>query len=42
MGQVIMLSSLKKNEKDKLSNQDLMWQEERRRRKVRRLDFEIR
>ena len=42
MGQVIMLSSPKKNEKDKLSNQDLMWQEERRRRKVRLLDFEFR
>ena len=28
-------------EKDKLTSQDLEWQEQRRKRKVRRLDFEI-
>ena len=42
MGQVIMLNYPNKTAKDALSNQDLMWQEERRKRKVRRLDFEIR
>ncbi len=30
-----------KKEKDKLTSQDLEWQEQRRKRKVRRLDFEI-
>ena len=29
-------------EKDKLTSQDLEWQEQRRKRKVRRLDFEVR
>ena len=28
-------------EKDKLTSQDLEWQEQRRKRKVRKLDFEI-
>ena len=42
MGQVIMLNYPNKTAKEALSNQDLMWQEERRKRKVRRLDFEIR
>ena len=31
-----------KKEKDKLTSQDLEWQEQRRKRKVRKLDFEIR
>ena len=30
-----------KKEKDKLTSQDLEWQEQRRKRKVRKLDFEI-
>jgi hypothetical protein len=31
-----------KKEKDKLTSQDLEWQEQRRKRKVRKLDFEVR
>ena len=44
MEQVIMLNSYmpKKEQKEGLTDQDLQWQEQRRRRKVRRLDFEIR
>ena len=39
----IMVSSNNKHNKiDGLSSQDLQWQEERRKRKVRKLDFEIR
>jgi hypothetical protein len=40
---VIMVQSPKKqNKSDTLSPSELAWQEERRRRKVRKLDFEIR
>ena len=44
MDQVIMLNSYmpKKEKKEGLTDQDLQWQEQRRRRKVKRLDFEIR
>ena len=44
MEQIIMLNSYmpKKEPKEELTDQDLQWQEQRRRRKVRRLDFEIR
>ena len=42
MSQVIMLSFTKKRENMELSQQDLDWQEARRKRKVRKLDFEIR
>jgi len=43
MDKVVMLNSYGLNkEKDGLTDQDLQWQEQRRRRKVRRLDFEIR
>ena len=42
MSDVIMLSSAKKRENVGLSKQDLDWQEARRKRKVRRLDFEVR
>ena len=43
LGQVVMISSsVKKKEKDGvLSDSDLMFQEERRKRKVRKMDFEI-
>jgi hypothetical protein len=38
-----MLNSPQKEQKTNiLSTQDIMWQEERRQRKVRRLDFEVR
>jgi len=40
---VIMLNSLKENSKTNvLTSQDIAWQEARRQRKVRRLDFEVR
>ena len=44
MDQVIMLNSYmpKKIKNEGLSDQDLQWQEQRRRRKVKRLDFEVR
>ncbi len=43
MTQNVMLNSFKtKKKNDGLTEQDLMWQEERRKRKVRKLDFEIR
>ena len=42
MSKVVMLNSGVKKEKDSLSPQDLQWQEERRKRKVRKLDFEVR
>ena len=43
LGQVVMISSsVKKKQKDGvLSDSDLMFQEERRKRKVRKMDFEI-
>ena len=43
MDKVLMLNSYgSKKEKDGLTDQDLQWQEQRRKRKVKRLDFEIR
>ena len=42
LSKVIMLNSTQKEQKNVLSQQDLMFQEERRQRKVRKLDFEIR
>ena len=44
MEQVIMLNSYmpKKGQKEGLTDQDLQWQEQRRKRKVRKLDFEVR
>ena len=43
LSQIIMLNSLKKNQnKGVLTSQDIAWQEARRQRKVRRLDFEVR
>jgi hypothetical protein len=43
LSQVIMLNSLKQNQnKSVFSSQDIAWQEARRQRKVRRLDFEVR
>ena len=43
MDKVVMLNSYgSKKENEGLTDQDLLWQEQRRRRKVRRLDFEIR
>jgi phage FluMu protein Com len=43
LGQVVMINSPQAKQKNNvLSNADIMWQEERRQRKVRRLDFEVR
>ena len=43
LNKVVMLISGKRMEKDNsLTPQDMQWQEERRKRKVRKLDFEIR
>ena len=42
MSEVIMLSFTKKRENVELSQQDLDWQEARRKRKVRKLDIEVR
>jgi hypothetical protein len=43
LSRIVMLNSLKENSKTNvLSSQDIAWQEARRQRKVRRLDFEVR
>jgi len=43
LSRIVMLNSLKEVQKSNvLSSQDIAWQEARRRRKVRKLDFEIR
>ena len=43
LGQVVMLNSYQPNSnKGVLSHQDIEWQEQRRKRKVRKLDFEVR
>jgi len=43
LGQVVMINSPQAKQKNNvLSNADIMWQDERRQRKVRRLDFEVR
>ena len=42
LNRVIMIRSNEEKESHGLSSQDLAWQEERRKRKVRKLDFEIR
>jgi hypothetical protein len=42
LSQVVMLNSGKVMEKSSLTPQDLQWQEERKKRKVRKLDFEVR
>ena len=38
----VVITQLDKKETEGLSSQDLQWQEQRRKRKVRKLDFEIR
>ena len=43
LSQIVMLNSYQpKNNKGVLSQQDIQWQEQRRQRKVRKLDFEVR
>tara|TARA_A100001201_G_scaffold16324_1_gene19384 strand:- start:372 stop:542 length:171 start_codon:yes stop_codon:yes gene_type:complete len=42
LGDIVMLSGYSKNkETGVLTNADIRWQEDRRKRKVRKLDFEI-
>jgi len=40
--QVVMLSSSRTAQKSTLTPGDLQWQEERRKRKIKKLDFEVR
>ena len=42
MSKVVMLNTSKRFKDESLSPQDLQWQEERRKRKVRKLDFDVR
>ncbi len=43
LSQVIMLNSYNaKSKNNVLTNEDIMWQEARRQRKIKRLDFEVR
>jgi len=42
LSRVVMVNSAQKEQKNVLTSQDIAWQEARRQRKVRRLDFEIR
>ena len=42
LSKVIMLNSKAVRKKEGLTEQDLMWQAQRRKRKVRKLDFEVR
>jgi phage FluMu protein Com len=43
LSQIVMLNSLKSTQKSGvLTQEDIAWQEERKKRKVRKLDFEVR
>ena len=42
LNRTIMVSSNNDNTKEGLTSEDLRWQEQRRKRKVRKMDFEIR
>jgi hypothetical protein len=43
LSQIVMLNSYQpKNKKGVLTNEDILWQEARKQRKVRKLDFEVR
>ena len=42
MSKVVMLNTNERFREESLSPQDLQWQEERRKRKVKKLDFEVR
>ena len=42
LGQVIMLNSYSTNEKSGITQEQIEWQEERSKRKIRKLDFEVR
>lgn len=42
LNKVVMISSNQEHKPDGFTSQDLQWQEERRKRKVRKLNFEVR
>ena len=42
LSRVVMVNSMQKEQKNVLTSQDIAWQEARRQRKVRKLDFEVR
>ncbi len=42
LSRVVMVNSTQKEQKNVLTSQDIAWQEARRQRKVRKLDFEVR
>jgi hypothetical protein len=42
LSRIIMVNSIQKEQKNFLTTQDIAWQEARRQRKVKRLDFEVR
>ena len=42
LSQVVMLNSYASKKENVLSSEDVQWQEQRRQRKVRKLDFEVR
>ena len=42
LSRVVMVNSKQKEQKNVLTSQDIAWQEARRQRKVKRLDFEVR
>jgi len=42
LSQVVMLNSYASKKENVLSSEDVQWQESRRKRKVRKLDFEVR
>jgi len=42
LSKVIMITTSRSSKSDGLTEQDLQWQEQRRQRKVRKLDFEVR
>jgi hypothetical protein len=42
LNKVVMISSNQEHKSDGFTSQDLQWQEERRKRKVRKLNFEVR
>ena len=42
MDDIVFINLHKKTVKEGLTDQDMQWQEDRRKRKVRRLDFEVR
>jgi|TARA_B100000927_G_scaffold283884_1_gene272118 hypothetical protein len=42
LSQVVMLNSYTSKKENFLSSEDVQWQESRRKRKVRKLDFEVR